>query len=79
MLLKNPPSKENYKKLPKTNFTDFWQTKLGKQSVALENKSLKYFKPKFMLLRGSVTKKTGKFGKNSQRGWVKKKDENSQF
>ena len=32
------------------NFTDFWQTKLRKQSAALENKYLKYFKPKFMLL-----------------------------
>ena len=31
-------------------------------------------------LRGGVTKKTGKFGENSQRGeGVKKTDENSQF
>ena len=32
------------------NFTDFLQTKLRKQSAALENKYLKYLKPKFMLL-----------------------------
>ena len=32
------------------------------------------------LLRGAITKKTGKFGKNSQRGGgLKKTDENSQF
>ena len=31
-------------------------------------------------LRGAITKKkTGKFGKNSQRGGKKKSDENSQF
>ena len=31
-------------------------------------------------LRGAITKKkTGKFGKNSQRGGVKKTEENSQF
>ena len=51
LLLRDPPSKEHYKKLLKTNITDFWQQKLREQCVALESKSLKYFKPKFMSLR----------------------------
>ena len=50
LLLRDPPSKEHYKKLLRTNITDFWQSKLREQCVALESKSLKYFKPKFMSL-----------------------------
>ena len=50
LLLRDPPSKERYKKLLRTNITDFWQSKLREQCVTLESKSLKYFKPKFMSL-----------------------------
>ena len=49
-LLRNPPKKEAFRSLLRTNITDFWQTKLRDQSSALESKSLKYFKPKFMSL-----------------------------
>ena len=48
LLLKNPPSKESYKALCKTNIVDFWQIKLRAHSATL--KSLKYFKPDFMSL-----------------------------
>ena len=50
ILLQNPRSKEEFKKLIRTKITDFWQTKLREHSATLENKSLKYFKPKYMSL-----------------------------
>ena len=48
LLLKNPPSKQSFKAMCKTNVTDYWQTELRAQSAAL--KSLKFFKPQFMSL-----------------------------
>ena len=49
-LLHDPPSKEVFKRLCKTNVTDFWQKKLRDHSQKLEEKSLRYFKPQFMSL-----------------------------
>ena len=49
-LLREPPSKESFKNLIKTNITDFWQENLRAHSATMEQKSLKYFKPKFMSL-----------------------------
>ena len=51
LLLRNPPTKERFKSLVKTNIIDFWQSKLREHSAKLEDKSLKYFKPNFMSLR----------------------------
>ena len=50
LLLKDPPSKDQLKRLIKTNITDFWQNKLRAHSATLEDKSLRYFKPQFMSL-----------------------------
>ena len=50
LLLRYPPSKEDFKYRVKTNITDFWQTKLRQHSKELEDKCLKYFKPNFMSL-----------------------------
>ena len=50
LLLRYPPSKEDFKYCVKTNITDFWQSKLCQHSKELEEKSLKYFKPNFMSL-----------------------------
>ena len=50
LLLKEPPSKEAFKKLAKRNITDFWQQKLRAHSATLEDKSLKFFKPQYMSL-----------------------------
>ena len=50
LLLRYPPSKEDFKYIVKTNITDFWQSKLRQHSKDLEDKSLKYFKPNFMSL-----------------------------
>ena len=50
LLLRDPPSKYQFKRLVKTNVTDFWETKLRAHSATLEEKSLKYFKPQFMSL-----------------------------
>ena len=43
LLLRYPPSKEDFKYIVKTNITDFWQSKLRQNSKDLEDKSLKYF------------------------------------
>ena len=50
LLLRYPPSKEDFKYRVKTNITDFWQTKLRQHSKELEDKCLKYLKPNFMSL-----------------------------
>ena len=47
-LLEDPPLKEHFKKLLKTNIADFWQSKLRVRSKELS--SLRYFKPNFMSL-----------------------------
>ena len=49
-LLREPPSKENFKKILKLNITDFWQDHLRTHSATLQDKSLKFFKPNFMSL-----------------------------
>ena len=46
LLLDEPPTKESYKKLIKTNIADFWQSKLRVKAGGLS--SLKYFKPQYM-------------------------------
>ena len=45
LLLRYPPSKEDFRFIVKTNITDFWQSKLRQHTKELEDKSLKYFKP----------------------------------
>ena len=49
LLLREPPTKEQFKRLLKNNITDYWQSKLRDQSASLS--SLKYFKPQFMSLQ----------------------------
>ena len=49
-LLKDPPTKESFKLLCKSNVTDFWQEKLRKHADTLREKSLKFFNPYFMSL-----------------------------
>ena len=48
-LLREPPPKEQYKRLVKNNIADYWQSKLRAHSATLS--SLKFFKPQFMSLQ----------------------------
>ena len=49
LLLRDPPPKEQFKRLLKNNITDYWQSKLRANSAALS--SLQFFKPQFMSLQ----------------------------
>ena len=48
VLLSQPQSKESFKRLIKSQVTDFWQSKLRAHAASLP--SLRYFKPQFMSL-----------------------------
>ena len=50
LLLQQPPSKEQFRNLLRSNITDHWQSKLRAHSATLQENSLKYFKPQFMSL-----------------------------
>ena len=47
-ILKNPPTKESFKRFVRAKVQDYWQEKLRQQASSLT--SLKFFRPSFMSL-----------------------------
>ena len=50
ILLDQPPTKDTFKQLLKTNVADFWQSKFREKARPLQLSSLRYFKPAYMSL-----------------------------
>ena len=50
LLLKNPPSQEEFKAEVKLKVLDYWQRKLRNNAAQLEKASLAFFKPSYMSL-----------------------------